>query len=746
MRGVREQLGEDAVILSTRRTALGVEITAAIDFDAESIQETADRAVMNAGNALLPSAAANRDAQMAANVAAGRELMRSSAFAEESLFPADDRLAVRPSAPAEAPVSQAGRGQQRAVRGHDPQSYEARSQLRVSASGDEVLARAEAGQRQSAVRVADEMLTQAERRQLRSAGATSDGVHPSVNLISGAISPEYEWAPATPVEGLAAPVGRRATARASAQAEASRLNEDVNSGVSAPAYAKASKRPIEDVNTSAIARAAARAAAQTSAHDSLPTYRDAAHTTNTPAARDRAAVTQFRSDADRAPRAQLRADIDREAVAQLRADVDRAAVTELHAETDRAARAQFRADAERAPRAQRHTDVDADAPRGRTITANTLTPAFGDVLSAQAAQSRPAPPAQRAAQAQPISHATDFDPSLDPDFDSVFPIESETSSAAPAPASTANDMGNELKTLRRMLETQMAQLAWNDLSRRAPIHTEMLRELTEIGLTHEFAAQIIRQLPPRLDITKARRFAFATFSQQVLVTGDRWLNTGGRIALVGATGVGKTTTLAKLAVRWVLRHGPRDLALVSADSARLGAHEQMRALGQLLGAPSYMSDTVEDIPALLEKLQNKRFVLIDTPGTNPKDAQLAPRLAALVEATTRHQIETALVLAASTQAGAIQEAVRRFAPAKPTCAVLTKIDEASSLGGALSILSAAHLAIAYISEGQRIPEDLRPARSLELVSHAVRLARSSGATADEDLLRRRFGSMAHGLA
>jgi flagellar biosynthesis protein FlhF len=124
-----------------------------------------------------------------------------------------------------------------------------------------------------------------------------------------------------------------------------------------------------------------------------------------------------------------------------------------------------------------------------------------------------------------------------------------------------------------------------------------------------------------------------------------------------------------------------------------------------------------------------------------RDTQLSGRLAVL--ASSASQLQTALVLAASTQAGALEEVVKRFAPANPCCCVVTKVDEAASLGGALSVLIRARVPVSYVSEGQRVPEDLRPARALELVSQAVRLAKATGAAADEDLLRRRFGKIAH---
>src|SRR5262249_5529157 len=113
--------------------------------------------------------------------------------------------------------------------------------------------------------------------------------------------------------------------------------------------------------------------------------------------------------------------------------------------------------------------------------------------------------------------------------------------APPAPVPVATEaMGNELKTLRRMLETQLAHLAWNDLTRRAPVHAEILRELTEIGLTQDLAEHLVRQLPEDTELTFARRFTIAGFSQYLKVTGDRWLDEGGRVAFTGATGVGKT--------------------------------------------------------------------------------------------------------------------------------------------------------------------------------------------------------------
>jgi flagellar biosynthesis protein FlhF len=380
------------------------------------------------------------------------------------------------------------------------------------------------------------------------------------------------------------------------------------------------------------------------------------------------------------------------------------------------------------------TTSRAPTANSRPSTATSRAPAAETTPFAQEASAAEALPTRREPTISIVS-------SGDPD------LAAQTLAELPTPVATgaAGDaMGTELKTLRRMLETQLAQLAWNDLTRRAPVHVEILRELTEIGITQDLSDYILKQLPDKVELGFARRFAIAGLSQYLLVTGDRWLENGGRVAFIGATGVGKTTTLAKLAVRWVLRHGTRDLALVGCDTVRIGAQDQIQSLGQLLGVPVYTPENFESLPTLLSRLGDRhRLILIDTPGASLRDSQLGNRLGVLSNCASK--METALVLAGSTQAGAIEETVKHYAPANPACCVLTKLDEAASLGGALSALIRARIPVSYVSEGQRVPEDLRPARALELVSTAVRLAKASGAAADEDLLRRRFGKSAHAI-
>lgn len=324
----------------------------------------------------------------------------------------------------------------------------------------------------------------------------------------------------------------------------------------------------------------------------------------------------------------------------------------------------------------------------------------------------------------------------------IAPVIPVTPVIPDAPAPEQSELANEMKDMRRMLEAQLATLAWNDLSRRSPIQAAMLKELAQLGISQDLANSLVRRIPNNLAFSAARRFALATVARTLQVTGDRWLEKGGVVAFAGPAGAGKTTLLAKLAARWVLRHGPRRVAIISADAVRIGAHEQMHMLGRLLGVTTHNVYDVAELPELLYELRGCQFIMIDTAGTSPRDPELARRLRLLHQ--LQASIETALVLPASTQAAAIDEVVQRFTLAKPTACVITRVDEATSLGGVISALVRHKLPAAYFSDGQRVPEDLHPARAHVLVSRAVEIASRNGATADDEVMQRRITGAAHG--
>src|SRR5690348_17295104 len=200
--------------------------------------------------------------------------------------------------------------------------------------------------------------------------------------------------------------------------------------------------------------------------------------------------------------------------------------------------------------------------------------------------------------------------------------------AAPAPARSAGQesLVGEMKDMRRMLEAQLATLAWNDLSRRSPVQAAMLKELAQLGISQDLANSLVRKLPAELTFSAARRFALATVARTIQVTGDRWLEKGGIVAFAGPAGAGKTTLLAKLAARWVLRHGPRRIAIISADAVRIGAHDQLHMLGRLLGVTTHNVFDIAELPELLYELRGCQFIMIDTVGASPRDPEVARRL------------------------------------------------------------------------------------------------------------------------
>ncbi len=374
------------------------------------------------------------------------------------------------------------------------------------------------------------------------------------------------------------------------------------------------------------------------------------------------------------------------------------------------------------------------APPARHVLSNETRAAFNIAPEATHAE------AARTEAASPRRASSQISESLAPVIAAAQP---QSQPQAPVHAPAQNELANEMKDMRRMLEAQLATLAWNDLSRRSPIQAAMLKELAQLGITQDLANSLVRRIPPNINsFSAARRFALATIARTIQTTGDACLEKGGVVAFAGPAGAGKTTLLAKLAARWVLRHGPRRVALVSADAVRIGAHEQMHMLGRLLGVTTHNVFDVAELPELLYELRSCQFIMIDTAGASPRDPELARRLRLLNQ--MQASIQTSLVLPASTQAGAIDEVVQRFELAKPSSCVITKVDEAVSLGGILSALVRHKLPVAYLSDGQRVPEDLSPARSHVLVSRAVEIASHNGATADDEVMQRRMSGVRHG--
>jgi flagellar biosynthesis protein FlhF len=288
-------------------------------------------------------------------------------------------------------------------------------------------------------------------------------------------------------------------------------------------------------------------------------------------------------------------------------------------------------------------------------------------------------------------------------------------------SATVSALRRELASMRDLLEGQLARIAWSEFARERPRQAEVVRQLERMGMDADLARAIAEAGPPTDDFRHAWRDALATLADRLHLGNDEIVQDGGVIALLGPTGVGKTTTLAKLAARYIIRHGRGHVALVSTDGYRIGAHAQLTTLGQLLGVPVYQAECAEELRRLLPGLNDKRLILIDTPGMSPRDEHLQEQLQALADVP---EVRLYMVLAANMARGALGETLRRFGQAPLSGVVLTKLDEAESLGEPFSaLIGYGGLRLSYLGTGQRIAEDLEPARLQRLLGQAVELAK-----------------------
>ncbi|MCP1726451.1 flagellar biosynthesis protein FlhF [Natronospira proteinivora] len=303
------------------------------------------------------------------------------------------------------------------------------------------------------------------------------------------------------------------------------------------------------------------------------------------------------------------------------------------------------------------------------------------------------------------------------------------------------EVRRELSSVRNMLQSQFSNLAWDRLSRERPIKATVLRELSAMGIEPDLARQILEEMPATEDEQQAWRLPLGMLARRVPVGNDPILEKGGRIALVGPTGVGKTTTIAKLAARFALRHGKRHVALISTDHYRVGGQEQLHSYGRILGVPVFSVDTAEELRETLLELDNKKLVLVDSAGMSQRDSRIPVQMD-MLRRVEGQALSVNLVLSADSPAPTMEETVRAYADVGLDGCILTKLDEATGLGGALSVAVRHALPIGYITDGQRVPEDIQPARSHRLVSRAVQLQRRWPGQVDENELAARFGQVA----
>lgn len=278
-------------------------------------------------------------------------------------------------------------------------------------------------------------------------------------------------------------------------------------------------------------------------------------------------------------------------------------------------------------------------------------------------------------------------------------------------------MCSELNGLRELLEVQLGSLAWNQLQGARPQQANLWRRLQRIGLSGPLSRDLLGMIPDIEDPKQAWRMLLAYLARMINVPEIEPLEEGGVIAMVGPAGMGKTTTLAKLAARYVLKYGSQNIALVSMDSFRIGAQEQLKTLGRILNVPVTHVDPGQSLAQALEPLIRKRVVLIDTAGLQASDPALRLQLESLAGRGIRSR--NYLVLGTTSQKQVLTAAYHSYKRCGLAGCILTKLDETASLGEVLSLAIGHELPVAYLTDGPRIPDDLHLPRRHQLVSRAV---------------------------
>ncbi len=320
-----------------------------------------------------------------------------------------------------------------------------------------------------------------------------------------------------------------------------------------------------------------------------------------------------------------------------------------------------------------------------------------------------------------VAGGTEIITAVEPDQNPLRTRPSRSPAKSPAP-SAGSDATAEIHAIRRelqamhgLMDERFGKLAEIDFRRRRPFESSLLTHLTKRGFSSELGRSLMNGLPQG-NPQRAWHEVLVRLARRIPVSDDDILRCGGRVVLLGPSGMGKTSTIAKLATRYMMRHGRDQVALIANDHGRVGGLQQLQRYAEILKLPLWSARSFERVRDGLQAFSDRSLVLIDSAGLGQRDPALIEQLKffAAIRSVKRY-----LVTSATIGPAVFERVMTRYAIADLSGLILTHLDEAEMLGEILSCVSDRRVPIAYASAGMRVPEDLTPARSAKLVAASI---------------------------
>ena len=320
---------------------------------------------------------------------------------------------------------------------------------------------------------------------------------------------------------------------------------------------------------------------------------------------------------------------------------------------------------------------------------------------------------------------------VEPEAEEQTILDTQASGILPPPSvlepEQLDSIKAELESIKNVLRYQVSELAEERKKRNNPVHHYLKDQLLAMGISADLARQFIEFLPHEVDEKQGWKYILNLLSNRLHVGGNDILNQSGVVALVGPTGTGKTTTLAKLAAKYAQKYGPEQVAVVTIDTYRIAAFEQLATYGKIIGCAVKKAHNSQELNEILYQFRNKKLVLIDTAGFSQRDARLINQLNDY-ESNLSAKIRKYLVIPAGAQYQVLKQTIKAYANVNIQGCIFTKLDECYSLGEALSVVIENDLSLSYVTDGQRVPEDIKLADSANLTLIAAKLFKKYGET------------------